>query len=272
MRNILLLLCFASVLFGSCYEPKEGCLDIEAVNFDASADKNCCCEYPVLLLEILQRYDTDVWLADSAYQNSNGQWFRLKSAVFYLSEFQLYRSGVPFLVSDTLMCRTLESNGDSLDRQFTDDFMIIRRFPAIDTAGSFRNGGSFDAVRCRLGIGPEAQKILPSTVPAGHPLRPQTEKLWLGNQDGFAAMRLVVTRDTFSATPPDTLYFNRQDFDNFMIEENATFKQQTGYNMKLRLTIDYSEMFRDVDWQNSDKNAWKSQIVANLPGVFHVSQ
>ena len=37
MRNILLLLCFASVLFGSCYEPKEGCLDIEAVNFDASA-------------------------------------------------------------------------------------------------------------------------------------------------------------------------------------------------------------------------------------------
>ena len=44
----------------SCFEPQEGCLDISAVNFDASADKDCdksgcACIYPKLQVAVDQR-------------------------------------------------------------------------------------------------------------------------------------------------------------------------------------------------------------------------
>ena len=46
-------LCLYVVLsLTACFEPQEGCTDIAATNFDASADENCtdCCTYPKLQL------------------------------------------------------------------------------------------------------------------------------------------------------------------------------------------------------------------------------
>ncbi len=37
-----------------CYEPKEGCLDPQAVNYDVTADEACadCCTWPSLRLSV----------------------------------------------------------------------------------------------------------------------------------------------------------------------------------------------------------------------------
>ncbi len=41
----LLLLCAVAVALPAC-KKKEGCTDQQALNYDADADKDCCCEYP----------------------------------------------------------------------------------------------------------------------------------------------------------------------------------------------------------------------------------
>lgn len=274
--NFQFLLLACTLAFAACYEPRQGCLDIEATNFDASADEDCCCEYPKLTLEMLHRYGSDTvqYLPDSLYVNDAGQIFRIKSVVFYLSEIQLFQSGNAFSVSDTVQLQTYSAFGnDTLKETFTDDFLLVRRTPVDNPVGEFRPSGTFNEVKIRLGLSDNAQRVIPRLAPSGHPLRIQSDSLWYGPTAGYVFMQAVVVRDSMQATKPDTLAFTEADLPNFFIEKNGSFLHQSGgYDFPLKLGIDYKKMFEGINWSSGDIPAWKSQIVVNLPSVFIVSQ
>src|SRR5690349_2250009 len=86
----------------ACFEPKYGCLDIAATNFNPAADKDCCCRYPKLLLDVNQVYDTLVFRQDSLYPGTGGHLFRIRNVAFYLSDFQLIKDGVTFETEDVV--------------------------------------------------------------------------------------------------------------------------------------------------------------------------
>ncbi len=268
--NLLLVVLSLS----ACFEPKEGCLDIEATNFDASADRDCCCEYPKLRLETVQRYDTLQYLPDSLYEDATGHWFRIKSVVFYLSEFQLLQNGGLYTVSDTVQLQAYTAVGnDTTKETFTDDFLLVRRTPVDNEVGDFRPAGAFEQVKIRLGLPEPAQRVIPRLAPAGHPLRIQGDSLWYGPAQGYVFLQAVVVRDSMAATPPDTLAFLQSELPGFFIQQTGTFTHASGgYDFRLKLGVDYKKMFGNVNWSNGDITAWKSQIVANLPSAFAVYQ
>ncbi len=260
----------------SCFEPQDGCLDIEATNFDASADKDCCCEYPLLVIEALHRYGSDTvqYLPDSLYVNDAGQIFRIKSVAFYLSEIQLFQNGGLLTVSDTVQLQTYSSTGsDTTKETFTDDFLLVRRTPVDNPTGDFRPAGTFEKVRMRLGLSDDAQRVIPRLAPVASPLRIQGDSLWYGPSTGYVFLQAVVVRDSTQSTKPDTLAFTEADLTGFFIEQTGSFVHASGgYDFRLKLGIDYKKLFEGINWTNGDIPAWKSQIVANLPSVFDVSQ
>lgn len=266
----ILFLGFHICLLAACFEPREGCLDIEATNFDAAADENCCCIYPALRLTLLPRYDTLVWKPDTAYEYAPGRWFRIKQAVFYLSDFQVLQSGTPISVSDTLGLSVFGPSNDTLREVFTNDFQLVRRTTLNYAVGTFRPAGAFESVRFRLGLPDAAQRVVPELAPDGHPLRPQGEGLWLGKDTGFVALQLIITRDSVETTVPDTLIFSRPDFSSLVIQSDGVFLHESGYNFPMQLITDFREMFRDVDLTTGDISAWKARIVANLPAALRV--
>ncbi|MCW5924264.1 MAG: hypothetical protein KIS77_18220 [Saprospiraceae bacterium] len=264
----------AVLLLPACFEPKEGCLDIEATNFDAAADRNCCCQYPRLRLETVQRFDTLQYLPDSLYQNDAGQIFRIKSVVFYLSEFELFQDNGLFAVSDTVQLFTYApTGGDTLKETFIKDFLLVRRTPVDNPVGEFQPTGVFERVKVRLGLSPDAQRVVPQLAPAGSPLRIQGDSLWYGPSVGYVFLQAVVARDSMLATKPDTLAFTQADLGNFFIENTGNFVHESGgFDFRLKLGVDYKKMFAGINWTSGDIPSWKSQIVANLPNVFSVSQ
>lgn len=268
--TILVLFSLPILSLSSCFEPREGCLDIEATNFDAAADENCCCTYPALRLTLQPRYDTLVWKPDTAYEYAPGRWFRIKEAVFYLSDFQVVQNGVPFPVSDTLSFAVFGPNNDTLPEVLTNDFQLIRRTTVNYAVGTFRPAGDFEAVRFRVGIPDAARHVIPDLAPEGHPLRPQGEGLWLGRDTGFVALRLVITRDSLETTQPDTLVFSRPDFTTVVIQSDGAFRHESGYDFPLQLVADFRELFRDVDLTTGDISAWKARIVSNLSAFLRV--
>jgi hypothetical protein len=272
--NFQFLLLTCALVFTACYEPVEGCLDIEATNFNAAADEDCCCTYPKLILETVQRYDTLQYLPDSLYINDLGQVFRIKSVVFYLSEIQLFQGGNAFSVSDTVQLQTYSAFGnDTLKETFTDDFLLVRRTPVDNPVGDFRPSGAFDKVKIRLGLSGDAQRVVPALAPSGHPLRIQGDSLWYGPSVGYVFLQAVVVRDSMQATKPDTLAFTEADLTNFFIEKNGNYLHQSGgYDFRLKLGIDYKKMFEGINWSGGDISEWKGRIVVNLPSVFVVSQ
>lgn len=78
-----------ALIANACYESQQGCLDVRAVNYYAGADENCCCRYPKLILSSDQVYDTLLFRLDSLYPADNGQLFRIKNIVFYISDVEL---------------------------------------------------------------------------------------------------------------------------------------------------------------------------------------
>lgn len=276
ISNLLLLLLSLAMAFSACFEPQDGCLDIEATNFDASADDDCCCEYPKLIMEARHRYGSDTvqYLPDSLYVNSAGQVFRIKSVAFYLSEFQLFQNSVPFTVSDTAQLQTYApSANDTIKEVFTDDFVLFRRTPVDNSVGEFKTPGIFEKVRIRLGLSDDAQRVIPRLAPSGSPLRIQGDSLWYGPAAGYVFFQAVVVRDSMQATKPDTLAFTEADLSGFFIEQTGNFSHPSGgYDFRIKLGIDYKKMFDGIDWTTGDIPAWKSQIASNLQGVFSVSQ
>ncbi len=272
MLRIALLWISALFLWAGCFEPHEGCLDIEAVNFDAAADKACCCccNYPKLRLRYLPLFDTATWLPNAAYEYAPGRWFRIRQAVFYLSGFQGVQNGQAYSITDTINLSVRMPAGDTVRQTFTNDFFVLRRTVVDYTVGEFRAAGKFSGMRFRVGVPDAAQRVIPALAPEGHPLRPQPEDLWLGPDRGFAALRLVITRDTLPDTPTDTLTFGAPDFPSQMLESPGPFRRESGYDFRLQLAVNYRELFRSVDLTTGDISAWKTQIWNNLGSALLV--
>jgi len=271
MNRLTLALFLISVCFTACFEPKEGCLDIAATNFDAGADKDCCCEYPQIVLTVNQVFDTLIFRNDALYPDVNGRLFRIKSVAFYLSDFQLFQNGKLYRVSDTLTLNTFLGN-DTTSTLFTDDFQLVRRTPVAYEIGTFRQDGVFEELNFRLGLAAEAQKVIPTKAPANHPLSAQSDSLWRGQANGFAFMQIVVVRDSMETTPKDTLRFTQADLGQPVIGATGLFTHPTGYDFPLVLQVDYKKMFEGINSSVDDILTWKSKIVANLNGTFSVSQ
>ncbi|MDX1911254.1 MAG: hypothetical protein SFV22_07205 [Saprospiraceae bacterium] len=267
--KVALFIAFAGL--SACFEPKEGCLDIAAINFDAAADKDCCCTYPQMIWSVEQQYDTLVFFNDSLYPADDGHLFRIRSVAFYLSEFEAIQNGASFRINETIDLKT-RAGADTVTRSFINDFLLLRRTPIEYAVGTIRQDGFFETLKFRVGLSPDAQKILPNKAPAGHPLAAQTDSLWRGDNNGFVFMQVVVQRDSMAMTPSDTLRFMESDLGAFIFEANGPFLHETGYNFPLKLGINYREMFRGINWTADDIPAWKTKIIANLPLVFNVSQ
>jgi len=262
---LLLALCLSA-----CFEPKEGCLDIAATNFDAGADKDCCCEYPKLELTVNQVYDTLLFLNNTLYPDASGHLFRIKSVAFYLSDFQAFQNGEAFSVSDTLTLNTFLGS-DTSGQLFTNDFQLVRRTPVVYKVGTFRQDGNFEKVSFRFGLSAAAQTVIPTKAPKTHPLYAQPDSLWRGQTNGFVFLQAVVVRDSMGATEPDTLRFLQADLGQQQLGATGLFVHPTGYDFPLVLTVDYKKMFEGVNWSIHDISAWKSKIIANLPVTFSVS-
>ncbi len=266
--------CLLLLVQTACFEPKEGCLDIGATNFDASADQDCCCQYPQLVLEVIQRFDSLNFTENAVYPAPlNNHLFRLKSVAFYLSDFQLVQNGVPYAVDDTVQLRAFgPGSPDTVTETLTDDFLLIRRLPFSHEVGSFRPDGAFQEVRIRLGLTEAAGRTIPRLAPVGHPLRTQPDSLWHGPGTGYIFAQIVLARDTFSTTLPDTISFSRADLGNLFLTTTAAVTHQTGTDLNLNLLADYKPLFAGVDLTTGDKALWKTQMAANLLAVFRVYQ
>lgn len=273
MQQIFQIFGFGSLLFlFGCFEPTKGCLDIEAANFDASADEDCCCQYPSWRLGVSQVYGADIFRLDSVYENEFGV-FRVRNMVVYLSDFALLQNGGQWRQVEDL--QTFKVFGplveDTLEKSFVDDFQLLRRTSTELNLGTFRYNGNFEGIRFRMGLSDEANTVIPSKAPANHPLRPQGEGLWQNRDNGYWAAMIIVAKDTTQQAIPDTLRFSNADLNAAFVNQNIAFSLDPGYDLQLLLTLDQQVLFKNVNW-SLPLSAWKSQIRDNFTFAWLVSQ
>ena len=272
-------------LFSGCFQPESGCLDVEAKNFELTADEpcdsdnsatSCPCTYPILSFDTMNYVVEKFTYQPDDFYLVDAQYIRIQSIQFYLSGFQFRRtSGEWVSVEDTISLVVLNAENQLETQLLTDDFLLINQQRSIDM-GAITEHGTFDSLRFVLGIEAPANSAAPDSITnTSHPLA--EEEMHTGNQTtGYIFNQLIFHRDTFAETATTILNITAADFTNQsdLMELKMPFSYETpiGTDFSLgTLQVDHGKWFDGINFVVDTEAIMIEKIVANTPKVFSVS-
>ncbi len=268
-KRWVILLLWGGLSFVGCKDPVEGCRDVDATNYDVSADESCedCCTYPTATLAVSHLFDTLVLSYSDVYPLATGDG-KFTKLSFYLSNFQFVMGGERLqLLDDAIQLAT--SNGT---QTFVDDFVLISR--DIQTLryelGRFSEFGTMDSLCFSLGLSETANLVLPDAAPEDHPLARQDDTMYTESV-GYIFHKLGVIPDT--TTISDTLRYELAGVSQG-VEICLPYNQlvSRGFDLEIPLNIDYATWLSGIDFVASTEVTVLDSIVTNATKAFSIDQ
>lgn len=265
------------LLFGiSCYEPKEGCLDAEATNFDANADELCpnCCEYPTLSLSFLHKIatsdttSTNLVYNDSAYTVDGTHFFKINQIRFYISDVQLiHTDGSLYTTTDSIELKIPQNSGDTSNISVPNNYILVDRNNFQDnTLGNFRKSGNFEGLQFQLGVIEPANHADPNQLSDNHPLSLQEESMHWSTDSGYIFNQIALFPDTIVTDSIVVNYGTNEWLRPVSLQ--GTFFIPQGFDVTLVLQINYLEWFRNINFQTDTKPEMAAKIADHVAASF----
>ncbi len=275
----LKILLFAFCFLYSCASKKDGCLDINATNFDVSADQSCgdCCTYPTLKLTFSHKIvpavnpdSTANFKYNTAYQIpfDTSEVFDIERIRFHVSNFKLIDlQGNKIGVLDTIQLEndfgpfTVEDNFAKVDRDI---------FTA-SSIGTFIGGGQYVGAEFEIGLDSEIQNAKPASTPSNHPLNINNDSLLYDSiQNTYLTSLIILNRDTLSST--DSTEIKLYESVSIPINFGLPVTIYEGFNLNIQIQIDYLKWFENIDIQLANIEEIELQILENLPNAFEIME
>lgn len=245
-----------------CQEPKYGCLDANAVNFDVAADDACtdnCCTYPSLVVQADYFVGNEKFNLNKKYKIENDS-LEFLSAQLYLSDFIL-------TTPDNKMAQTVDSvllyrATDSVKVQ--KNVVLVGKNLGFDfTVGQFNKPITYSKISFTVGLNSETNKGVPSRQPSDSPLSTKADSMYLTNGKTYIFNKLVFIRKSKN----DTVRIHITTEKSINIVKNLSFRQ--GFNAAIPLKINYLQFFKGIDL-TQPQNVIQEKIVNNTEGVFSI--
>ncbi len=261
----------------ACFEGEEGCLDVDSLNYDVSADEACadCCTYPSLSLtfshKIYQNLDTLNFGYQTPYFNDFGQYFAFEELSYYISDVGFVNdAGTSISVIDLIDLAILENN-DTTFFEVNDNFVFSQpdNFRAQEV-GTFIYNGSVTALQFSLGLPEVVQQTEPTLLPDDHPLATQEPAMYVEDTERYLYNRIEFFRDTTDFTGVSEVIQITDEEDQVNVSLPVSGTIPSGFNVAVTIEVDYLAWFSGVDFNNDSNETIKSKIVANLADSFQV--
>ncbi len=263
----------------SCYENKEGCLDIKATNFDFDADEDCCdeeaccCEYPSLTLDIAHKETRDS--IDNFTLGKRYDWpvgdglFIVESVQFYLSKFELH--GIePLYIRDSINVSLVTTSGIEENIFLEDNFVLVRPGVFSYNIGEIQGSGSYDSLSMQYGVYAPANNALVESLPEDHPLGIQNPIMQFNPIQGYINCQVILKKDTFADTINDTINIFRTEHVGFNFQPPQIV--ENGQNKLLKLRINYLEWFQGIDFALDNNDKLTSKMSNNLTSSLEYNE
>ncbi|MBI1227263.1 MAG: hypothetical protein GC192_18670 [Bacteroidetes bacterium] len=274
----LFIFFFIILLLVGCYEPKSGCLDLDATNYDASADDQCptCCKYPKLSLQV-QHYVTPPSMPDTSYSMKyatkyqstfdTNDFFFIDRGRFFISDVKLVRTtGEEVGVMDSVWLPTKTADSIFLENNFSKHDRDI--FQAA-TLGTVRTVGMFSRVKFTLGLPQIVLDTVPiDSVKTGNALAVKNDTLSYDSLTGIIPNHLIFRPDTLDDTVPIDFRFYVPK--QLSLDFAQPVSVERGFNIKLVIRLDYTALFRDVDFKHDTPDMMRTKIDSQLTNGFSV--
>ncbi len=255
------------VFVPACQEPVEGCLDIRATNFDPRADRDCCCQYPNLVLDLRYRAGGENFQLNTDFTLEDGQVVQFRKAAFYVSGIGLYSGSEFFLPQDTVYVFR-DAGGVRDSAAITGNAFIVNRSGFSIAAGTFTTEGSFDRLRLVAGLEEQFLQNNITLTPPGNVLALQADSLHTLGPAGYLHAR--ITYYLPGADIERTIEIDAAAFDGVEVLLPISLESVTGADRRVVLEVDYLELFRGLDLLDDDDAALRAGTWANVRSMFRV--
>lgn len=273
------------ILWSSCFTPAEGCLDIDATNFNASADESCsdCCIYPQLNLNIAHNIqiegvlqaDTCINFTSSTFlTNDNVDFFQLDDVSFYLSDFELEK--IDGTISEVINVSRFYILDDIVTQTYKDtlvknDFVLVKRTQFAYSIGEFRAPGTYAKLRFQVGILPRLNSIDPDTLATTHSLS-SSQGMYDTLDNSFLSQRFTIEMDTSEAVEMIEDFEIGGFSQPIPIELDFPNTFQPGFDVDISLKINYTKWLQGINFATDSEAEIKSKIVSNTAEAIEIAE
>lgn len=244
-------------LFSSCYEREEGCTDFNAVNFNASADDHCCCNYPEFSFQLQHRFgpDDERFFTDSVYTLDNGLEVNILFLELLGSNFFLEKeNGERQMVENTLEFPSV----DGISCPCIDDLFIIDPNSFNTSPGEISRPGNYIGLGFSFGTLEAWQVLTPDDFEDIYPL--SEEERYDAEAMDFFSLRAVVAFPNATSEPIEISIPSWRS--SIFFEE--TLHLQTAENFSAILRINYKTWLGGLNAGNVSEETLVDVLTTNL--------
>lgn len=264
LRNrsyLLSCLCVLGLLWSGCQEPVEGCLDIEASNFDPTADRDCCCTYPSLLMNLTYRAGEANFSLNTPYEMNGGDTVVFRRAAFYVSDVKVFQGAFEAVPQDTFFVYSVSNNRlDSIE--YIGNFALVNRSGFSVNLGSFREEGLFDKVQFRIGLNDDLNDQPIDQLTGRSRLAIQADSMHTFSDEGFLFLKFEVYIPSLDREFELTLDGSAGPI---IFEGPIEMVSQIGFDKSFRLTIDYLDWIDGIDFGTDSEEEMMQKLLDNIP-------
>ena len=284
MKKKLLFLSSIILIFTffACQEKVQGCLDPDATNFELSSDEpctkaitssNCPCRYANLIFgadykiagKTQKGIDTFYnWNTNYVLKNAASQTYFLKDVAFYLSDIQLVREdGEVVYPIDSIVIPIKKSAIDTPNVKVRKDFTLIHNNNFTYTIGAFSQNGIFQKLKFKIGLQDpvnQASTLNKRKIPNDNILN--IDSLYLKNTFNHYTGSVSYQSDTSKIGKITNFKFKKDLEIELPFPTNAVYAK--GADVRVRLLIDFSQWFQDVDFTKDTPSEIQAKVIANL--------
>lgn len=268
-QKISVLLLCATWWLVSCYEQKEGCLDVLASNFQLDADidccrKNneCCCNYPQLTLSLKHQIEGENLTQGQVYHTALGQPFFVESIQFFLSSLVLVDGEEQFGIDDMITLETVDGSEVSL----SDDITVITSQSFSYSIGQFERPGIYNALRFDLGVDEPEKSADASQFETDHPLHSNQSTLrdTLGN---LLMYDIAWIPDTVSM---EIVHLQGLADQILPIDLPLSGSKDPGESISIPIVVDYGRWLSSINIAQDPQEVQRRKIIEGIPGSFSI--
>ena len=251
-----LLICIVLVIaFSACNTRIEGCLDVNAENFDLNGERDCdgCCTYPSMQLSLTQKWNDDNFANADTLFDSQSQPYRITDLKYFLTTWS-WRDGE----GNQFTVDTVVGDCNGTPFKFTPDILVIDTRQFLYTLGTMRLAPHLASVNATLGLTvdysclDEADENTPPSVTDQSPL-------WNSQSGKLETIRLILQRD-ITMEAYDTLYIDYSLGNTIGYD----LELEKGIDTPLELSVNYAQWFKDINV--SDLSSFETSLRNNIPG------
>lgn len=249
------------IFIPGCNTRIQGCLDVNAENFNLNAEQSCdgCCLYPSLALSLTQKWGDRNFALTDTLLDILGHPYRISGLVYFLSDWTwVDGQGISYHV-DSVSATCLDG-----DLTYSPDNLLVDTEHFNYTMGLTRQAPVIDSLRFVFGLTQDLSCLDADNT--GTPLELTDQSpLWNPQSGKLESMRLIIQTDT-AVESFDTIFIS----DEVITTLAYPFEFTPGEDSQFKLTVDYSLWFKDVN--TADTASFRHSIITNFAGSMLPTQ